>query len=63
MQFKVNDIVLVRNNHWARPYARGLVEEVLEKGRYLILFEQPGIGFDGGLHLALDSNDLELADA
>lgn len=59
MTFKVEQFVRVRRNHWARGGQIGIIEELGEDGRVLVMFEKPGVGFDGGIHLVLGESDLE----
>ena len=47
MILKLEQFVRVRRNHWARGGDGGIVEELLEGGRVLVMFERPGVGFDG----------------
>jgi hypothetical protein len=46
--------------HWARPHETGTILHELPKGRYEILFDRVGVGFDGGNIMILGEADFQL---
>lgn len=52
-------VKLVRNRAW-RPGETGTVVALLPSGRFTVQFDKPGIGYDGGLCLDLDDNEVEV---
>jgi hypothetical protein len=49
---------VIRSHRW-RSGEVGTVVELKENGRFTVAFETPGIGYDGGLLLDLDTSDVE----
>jgi hypothetical protein len=52
--------IKVRPNHWARPNATGTILNELLNGRYEILFDKVGTGYDGGSIMILGESDFKL---
>jgi hypothetical protein len=55
--------VQISAKHWLRANSLGMVESFdSHTGRYLIRFDDPGVGlgFDGGRYLLLQDLDLEI---
>lgn len=57
---KQGDRIEVSSKHWCRSNELGTIVEVLTKGKYLILFDKEGVGFDGGSMLQLTEKDFNL---
>jgi hypothetical protein len=56
---EVGQKVRVHRSHWARARAVGEIIEILDDGSFVVKFDQPGVGFNGGLCLKLKQEDLE----
>lgn len=56
---KVGSRIRLRHNHWARAHHEGMIVEMNRRGRYLVRFDDVGIGFDDGRYLWLDQVSLE----
>jgi len=63
MKIKVGMRVRVARSHWWRSGVEATVLSLEPDGRFMVEFDEPGIGFDGGKHLILTTLDVEPIDA
>lgn len=62
MRFQVGSKIRISTLHWARAGAAGTIVEYDPKrkvsARYLVRFDEPGIGFDHGYYLWMEGGSL-----
>lgn len=59
-RWKIGVRVRVKGTHWWRQNDVGTITEVHDDGRFTVLFDKPGIGFDGGACLVLGVTDVDI---
>jgi hypothetical protein len=59
---QIGERVKVQVKHWARAGQYGVIEDINEKGSYLIRFERKGVGFNEGTYLFLTVRDFDIID-
>lgn len=52
--------VRVHRSHYWRTNETGTVVELTHSGRFVVMFDMVGIGYDGGSCLMLDINDVDV---
>ena len=61
-QPELGDQIKVNAHHWARAHDCGTIIALLSKGRFEILFDNKGKGYNNGTTLQVDMKDFELID-
>ena len=59
-QPKLGDRIKVSTHHWCRAHDVGVIVAELPRGRFEVLFDREGVGYDGGKRLAIDEKDFEV---
>jgi hypothetical protein len=57
---KIGDQIKVSAHHWCRAHDVGTIVAELPRGRFEVLFDKSGTGYNGGTMLAVDEKDFEV---
>jgi hypothetical protein len=61
-QPKLGDQIKVSAHHWCRAHDVGTIVAELPHGRFEILFDKEGGGYNKGTTLMLDEKDIEIVE-
>lgn len=57
---KPGDRIKVIVHHWCRAHDTGVIVAALSRGKYEILFDKVGVGYNDGTTLIVDIHDFEI---
>jgi hypothetical protein len=59
---EISDHIKMGSHHWCRAHDRGTIVAVFPRGRYEILFDTIGAGYNNGSTLIADFKDFEVTE-